>query len=169
MHCIKPRISAGIVSKKNSDSSNVSLNIVSGIEYSHPFGLDFYSSSLIQLNDFSGMDEWHINGEIDFDLDRDDRGLYTNFSANFGNLNSKLTENLCFNMLNTNCNPLIESPKNSSTFLNSTKAEIGYKYGLTENSKIAPFAKVDFDNDILTQISLGGQLSLGSYFNVRTE
>ena len=56
--------------------------------------------------------------------------------------------------------------KKFSTFLNSTKAEIGYKYGLTENSKIAPFAKVAFDNDILTQISLGGQLSLGSYFNV---
>ncbi len=163
----KPRISAGIVSKNNSDSSNVSLNIVSGIEYSHPFGLDINSSSLIQLNDFSGMDEWHIDSKIDFDLDRDDRGLYTNFSANFENLNSKMTENSCDNMLNTNCNPLNESPKNSSTFLNSIKAEIGYKYGLTENSKITPFAKVDFDNDILTQMSFGGQISLGSYFNVK--
>lgn len=78
-----------------------------------------------------------------------------------------MTENSCDNMLNTNCNPLNESPKNSSTFLNSIKAEIGYKYGLTENSKITPFAKVDFDNDILTQMSFGGQISLGSYFNVK--
>ena len=69
-------------------------------------------------------------------------------------------------MLNTNFNLLIESPKNSSVFLNSTKAEIGYKYGLTENSKITPFSKVDFDNNILTQMSIDGQLSLGSIFNL---
>ena len=158
----KPQISFGIVSETDSEMSDLELQMLSGFEYSHPLGLNLNGSSLMTFDDLNEERLWIFSGELDFDLNNDNRGLYTDFSVQLGNSNQEISEYFCEQNSYSNCNSIEKSSLNSSVFMNELTSEFGFIYELNDSGTITPYFRVDFTENSKVHSSLGSQLSLSS-------
>ena len=156
----------GLVSRDNFVSSKVGINFSSGVEYSHPFGLNLKSFGTLQYDGLYKTAEWYLNGNLSFDLDLDERGIYASITADAGNLFQDKNGNFCESTISDNCDLIGFSQLESSLLLNHFEYKIGFIYELNDTSTIIPQLKLDFSDNSLTELSYGGKYSISSFMNL---
>ena len=152
-----PAFTIGLRRDRKNLQSIFGLDLGSKISFTSPTGLSLSGNSNLFLIDQSKVQEWRINGDINYDRDNDKLGTILAISSSYGNEQD-------FNTSTSWNHDIIGNVREWNQYPDgfSVKSELGYSINiLDEISTLTPFAGIDYSEIANNNFYFGTRIEFG--------
>ena len=162
---LTPLISVGIRDDRKDQLSNFGMELTSGFDFTDPIGLNLSGTGNMLYAGENTIQKISVKGTLEYDYGNDNLGLTFGISPTWGQTQASV-QNLIWN------SSILASVQEVEQYSDGTQvdSEIGYGFTLGEDSrKLNLYSGYKFDAESDDQLSLGTNVSIGSYLNLNLE